>query len=234
MFTIGAATDAARCTPDTTDHESAHRANRAPDAADRQLRGGQTAKRHLGPGLAGNQPDQRGRKASGLLRASRDHGLNPVRAQPPQAEHQRVQRRGVRPVRVVHPDDNRPAVLKLAQQLQQGGSHREQVEPTLPTPDVRQCDGKRRDTRHQLLDHSQRKTFLGLIAPSPQHPHVPGLFEGCPDQRRLADTRRSLHEHHPRPTRPCLAQSLAQQRHLSRPAHERPSASPVRRVAHLL
>jgi hypothetical protein len=131
--------------------------------------------------------------------AGGDQQHDPLGLQPPGGEGERIGRRLVEPLRVVHQADQRPLLGHLREQAQRAHTDQEAVgalgggEPEGAPERGRLGSGKPLDmVEHgpdELMQGREGQLRLRLDAGAPQHPHVlRGAVGGIGEQRRLAHT----------------------------------------------
>jgi hypothetical protein len=125
-----------------------------------------------------------------------DQDEQPVVAEPAECERQRLQRDDVRPLGIVDRERNWTLLLQVAERFEDIGSDREDI----PGPSVGAGGGQRPaarqlDALEQLLDDTEGKPGLELLAGSAEDVRAIHLVQELAQEDGLADAWRSLHQH---------------------------------------
>jgi hypothetical protein len=124
--------------------------------------------------------------------APRDHEReHPVGLQTPEREHQRLQRRSIRPLGVVDQEQHRPSLLHLSQELEKIRANPDGVASLIGSiTEIRQCPSSpERGGADQLLDDTKGEQLLRLLSTGLPELKPVGLADEAMRERGLADSR---------------------------------------------
>ena len=157
-----------------------------------------------------------------VLRAGRHQHQDAVADQPPEREHERAERRHVRPLRIVDDHGHGRLALHGADQLEHPHAHRHVVgRRDGALAGAHDGGAARAADAQELVHHAVGHERLGLVAAGPQHVDVLALGQEAVDQRRLPDPLGTVDEDEPRPLRAGVGERRAQDVQLALPADER-------------